>query len=230
MTPAASLAIVAASALLIASHRTAVGVIEAAPGDIGTFDLGAVADDAESLLYVFTETLQLQPAMTDTDTASQNIGAYLAVLRQAEGTASQADPYRVCYGYRHTIQDLRDHPAATGEWSGELLPDGMCRNAGLGPGCRSTAAGAYQMIGRTWSNLRNKLGLPDFGPASQDAAAVELIRQRGALEDVKAGRFDQAVYKCRAEWASLPGNYAKQGQRSMPELQAWYSQNGGTFA
>lgn len=59
---------------------------------------------------------------------------------------------------------------------------------------------------------------------------MELIRRRGALEDVKAGRVAAAVNKCRNEWASLPGNYAKQGQRSLVDLLAAYQQNGGTYA
>lgn len=226
MTPAAALTLTASAALLIAARRTSVGRVEAGEGDIGVFDIGAVVEQAESIYYQATEV----PAMTDTDTAARNVAAFLAVLRRAEGTEGQPDPFRVCYGYSHTIRDLSDHPAATGEWMGERLPDQMCRNAGYGPGCKSTAAGAYQIIKPTWVALRDRLGLPDFGRASQDAAAVELIRRRGALADVQAGRLLDAVHKCRAEWASLPGNYAGQGQRSPAELQAWFQQSGGVYA
>lgn len=226
MTPAAALMFTASAALLVAAHRPAVGLVEPGEGDVGAFDLGAVAERAESVLYAITE----EQAMTPPDTAAQNIAAFLAVIRQAEGTARAPDPYRVCYGYAHTVRNMADHPAVTGEWLGERLSDAMCSNAGFGPGCKSTAAGAYQIIRPTWAKLRDRLGLQDFGPASQDAAAVELIRQRGGLEDVKAGRLLDAVHKCRAEWASLPGNYAKQGQRSPVELQAWFQQAGGTYA
>jgi lysozyme len=72
---------------------------------------------------------------------------------------------------------------------------------GLGSGCKSTAAGRYQIIKPTWLSLKSKLGLPDFSPASQDAAAIELIRQRGALADVQAGRIESAVNKCAKVWA-----------------------------
>lgn len=164
------------------------------------------------------------------DVAGRNVGAFLAVIRAAEGTDKAADAYRVCYGYSHTIGDLSDHPAVTGEWRGKTLSDGMCRNAGFGPGCVSTAAGAYQIIKPTWLKVRDALGLLNFHPASQDAAAIELVRRRGALEDVKAGRFVAAVEKCRNEWASLPGNYAGQGQRSIQDLVAWFQQNGGYLA
>ena len=106
----------------------------------------------------------------------------------------------------------------------------MCANAGFGPGCKSTAAGAYQIIRPTWIRVRDRLGLVNFDELSQDAAAIELIRQRGALEDVKAGRFGDAVRKCRQEWASLPGNSARQGQRSFDTLAAWFAGAGGAFA
>ncbi|MBB1073645.1 glycoside hydrolase family 104 protein [Rhodoferax sp. 4810] len=164
------------------------------------------------------------------DTAGANIAAFLATLRQAEGTAAAVNPYAVCYGYRHQISNFADHPANTGEWKGERLPDAMCINAGFGPGCVSTAAGAYQIIRPTWNKVRAALGLGDFSATSQDAAAVELIRRRGALEDVKAGQIATAIDKCRNEWASLPGNYAKQGQRSQADLLVWYYTNGGVFA
>jgi lysozyme len=136
----------------------------------------------------------------------------------------------VCYGYRHNVRNMTDHPAITGEWTGEVLSPDMCKNAGFGAGCKSTAAGAYQIIKSTWAKLKGTLDLPDFSAASQDSAAIELIRKRGALEDVKAGRLAEAVRKCRNEWASLPNNYAKQGQRSMTQIASYYTNNGGTLA
>jgi lysozyme len=128
------------------------------------------------------------------------------------------------------MRSFDDHPAVLGHWRGERLPDAMCANAGMGPGCVSTAAGAYQIIRPTWNRLKAKLGLPDFSPTSQDQAATRLIQDRGALQDVYAGRVLQAISKCRNEWASLPGNYAKQGQRSAATLLAWYQNNGGAVA
>ena len=226
MTPAA-LTLSAAAVLLLASTSSARASVEAGEGAaLPSFDLSNLTDRAETLMNQLTE----QAADVDIDTAGANIAAFLGLLRQAEGTAGAGNPYAVCYGYRWIIRDFSNHPAVTGEWRGERLPDEMCKNAGFGPGCVSTAAGAYQIIKPTWLKVSAALGLPDFGPASQDAAAVELIRRRGALEDVKAGRLEVAVNKCRNEWASLPGNYAKQGQRSIETLSAWYQQNGGTFA
>lgn len=226
MTPAAALTLTAAAALLLSTSTARASVEAGEGGALPSFDLGNLTDRAETLFNTLTET----PADMPQETAAANIAAFLNTIQWAEGTAQELNPYAVCYGYRHTISDFSDHPAITGEWRGERLPDAMCANAGFGPGCVSTAAGAYQIIKPTWRNITAALGLRDFGPDSQDAAAVELIRRRGALEDVKAGRIVAAIGKCRNEWASLPGNYARQGQRSMGDLIACYQQNGGTTA
>jgi lysozyme len=220
-----AITLIAAAVLLLASSTSGRANVEAGGGGFA-IDLGNLTDSAETLYNVATE----QRAVVDMDTAQTNIAAFLAMIRHAEGTAASGDPYGVCYGYRHTISNFADHPRNTGEWNGERLSDAMCKNAGFGPGCVSTAAGAYQIIRPTWNTIKARLGLPDFGPQSQDAAAVQLIANRGALEDVKAGRVAAAINKCRNEWASLPGNYAKQGQRSQGALVAWYQQNGGMLA
>lgn len=158
------------------------------------------------------------------------ISAMLQAIKKAEGTADRGDPYRVCYSYRHTINSFADHPAVTREWAGERLSDAMCADAGLGPGCVSTAAGAYQIIRPTWLRLKTKLGLPDFSPASQDAAATELLRERGALARLEVGDFAGAVEKTRKEWASLPGAGYGQGERSIAWLTARFTEAGGVLA
>lgn len=169
--------------------------------------------------------------------ADPNVTAFLRTIVFAEGTARDPrtgralDPYRVCYGYAHTVKDMSDHPALTGEWKGERLPADMCRRAGYPNGvCYSSAAGAYQIIKPTWVRLKARLGLTDFGPGSQDLAAIDLIRSRGALSDVLAGRFDAAVRKCSVEWASLPGNLAGQPQRRRDDLVTAFVGAGGTVA
>jgi lysozyme len=194
--------------------------------DYNAQDLGETITVAQALPNVSAEQLPPSP-----DREQANVTAFLAAIAQAEGTEGRGDAYRVCYAYKHTIKSFADHPAVTGEWNGERLPDAMCKGAGLSPGCVSTAAGRYQMIKPTWVSVKRSMRLPDFSPESQDLACIELIRQAGALADVKAGRFEQAVYKVRKIWASLPGaNYAGQGMRSISSLTAWYQQNGGTLA
>lgn len=168
--------------------------------------------------------------MNPTINPERNVSALLQAIAQAEGTANQADPYRVCFGYRHTIMSLRDHPAITGEWKGEKLPDAQCRAAGFSPGCVSTAAGKYQIIRPTWERLRSRLGLRDFGPASQDAAAVELLRETGALDRIRTGDLAGAVSLAKRTWASLPGAGYDQPERSLGYIQTAYLNAGGALA
>ncbi|KJS00902.1 MAG: hypothetical protein VR65_10890 [Desulfobulbaceae bacterium BRH_c16a] len=91
----------------------------------------------------------------------------------------------------------------------------------------STAAGRYQILKRTFDHYRKVLRLSDFSPASQDAIALRLIKERGAAEDVKAGRIIEAIQKIRKIWASLPG--AGYGQREHPinNLIATFTAAGG---
>lgn len=177
-----------------------------------------------------TETEANTMSMPFPPSAAANVAAALATLSQAEGTARAGDPYRVCYGFKFTIQSFADHPAVLGVWRGETLSDEMCAGAGLNPGCVSTAAGKYQIIRPTWLRLKDKLGLPDFSPASQDRAAVELLKERGALALLEQGRFAEAMHAARKEWASLKGAGYGQGERSMEWLTARFVDAGGVLA
>ncbi len=144
--------------------------------------------------------------------AEKNLKAFLTMIRYAEGTFSQ-DGYRKLYGGA-LFNDLTKHPnTAVTKW-----------------GITSTAAGAYQILFRTWLELQSKLKLADFSPASQDRAAIELIKRRKALEDVLAGRFLQAIEKCRKEWPSLPGAGYGQSEKSPTALAAVYKIAGGSMA
>lgn len=219
-------AIVAAAALLAYRYSEAAAngeLSEQAPEDIALNSirnmLAGIQSDAAEIMD------NIPPEI-----AARNVRAGLRAIQSAEGTDKGGrDPYRVVYAYAFTIQDLSDHPANLG-WAGVPLPDALCRGAGLNPGCVSTAAGAYQIIRGTWNRTAKALGLRDFSPASQDAAAIELIRQRGALADLKAGRFAAFVDKCRREWASLPGAGYGQPERSLQQLAQVFTANGGTLA
>jgi muramidase (phage lysozyme) len=155
-----------------------------------------------------------------------NESAFLAMIRRSEGTDKAPDPYACCYGYRFTITDFSDHPAVLGTWHGESL-------ANLGPayaGLVSTGAGAYQLIKPTWLAMKAQLNLPDFSPASQDAAAIGLIQGKGALPQVDAGQLETAIVLCRGIWASLPGGTSGQPQTQLGTLVQAYTANGGTLA
>lgn len=163
-----------------------------------------------------------------------NISAFLTMTAHSEGCDLKPDPYRVCFSYVHTIVDLSYHPAekrpdGSVEWHGEPLSDQLCSLAGLGPGCISTAAGKYQITHPTWAGLKALLKLSNFGPGAQDDCAVQLIKQRGALELVNAGRIADAIALCHPLWASFPGSTAGQPQKPITDLLACFAAAGGAI-
>jgi lysozyme len=116
----------------------------------------------------------MNTTIDNTTQADPNVQAFLTLVRTGEGTTGP-NGYRTLFG-GGLFDSFADHPniAVT---RGTLT---------------STAAGAYQILYRTWLEAKAALGLTDFSPASQDAAAIWLIQRRGALADVQAGRFDSA--------------------------------------
>lgn len=146
------------------------------------------------------------------------ISAFLYMIRASEHVYPRdvidGEAYNIFYGGRK-FRNLSDHPVLTGEMQPVKLPDSICINAGLKPGCVSTAAGAYQIIKPTWIRLKDRLRLPDFSPASQDAAAIELLRESGALDDILDNDIETAIKKASKIWASLPGNTYKQAPKSL---------------
>lgn len=84
---------------------------------------------------------------------------------------------------------------------------------------RSTAAGRYQFLAKTWDALVPTIGAINFEPWWQDRGAIALIAGRGALYDVMNADIDLAIRKCGREWASLPDNdYHQPGQHSLDAL------------
>src|SRR2546423_13597729 len=103
-----------------------------------------------------------------------NVRAFLDTISVSEG--ADYDTLVNKGRFNHAIKDLSRHP--------------NLNVAG------STAAGRYQFLFKTWQNVSAALELTDFRQHSQDLAAVELIRRRGALELVKAGKASDAILKC----------------------------------
>lgn len=155
-----------------------------------------------------------------------NQSAFLSMIAHSEGTDLQPDPYRVCYGYKHVIVNMKDHPAVTGEWLGESL-------ASLGPQYAhsiSTAAGRYQINKPTWLHCKAALRLMDFTQQSQDDAALFLVKQCDALDAVNAGDIQVAIERCSNTWASLPGSTSGQPVRQLAALLDAYKELGGQLA
>ena len=100
----------------------------------------------------------------------------------------------------------------------------------LSPTLKSTAAGRYQLLGKYYDYYAKLLDLSDFSPDSQDAIAIQQIKECKALEDVEKGRFSVAVSKCAHIWASLPGAGYGQHENKLANLQSVYQDSGGTLA
>jgi len=142
-----------------------------------------------------------------------NVAAFLRALRLGEGTKDDAGYRRIVGG--GMADSLADHPRKM-VW----LPR---------YGVNSSAAGAYQFLGKTWDGLVKQYGFPSFEPQWQDAGAVGLIIGRKALDAVRRGDIRAAIALCRNEWASLPGSPYGQRTEAMDAVLLEYRKWGGTL-
>jgi lysozyme len=146
---------------------------------------------------------------------SPNLKAFLDMIAVSEGTKGKGnDGYNVIVG-GSLFTDYLDHPKKL-IW----IRDGLA----------STAAGRYQLLGRYWSVYKKQLNLQDFSPASQDAVAIQQIKERKALDDIEKGYIAVAIDKCKNIWASLPGAGYGQHENNVDKLIAAYKTAGGTVA
>lgn len=146
-----------------------------------------------------------------------NVVAFLDMLAWSEGTDNGKQPtkdhgYDVIVGGK-LFTGYGDHPR-------ELVP--LPRQ-----GIKSTAAGRYQLLSRYYDAYRRLLGLKDFSPLSQDLIAIQQIRERRALDLIKAGQVVKAISFVRNIWASLPGAGYGQHERKLDDLLAAYRKAGG---
>lgn len=150
-----------------------------------------------------------------------NTKAFLDMIAHSEGTSKlgKNNGYDIIVGSKPNniirIDDLSRHPRVTVQ---------------IRQGLWSSAAGRYQFIWPTWSVLSVQLGLKDFSPESQDKAAIELIRECGALEMVDKGEITDAINACSKIWASLPGAGYGQRENKLEDLLAFYQKSGGHLA
>ena len=117
-----------------------------------------------------------------------NMLSTLLTIRTSEGHGTPV-PYNSLYG-GETFDSYDQHPnIEVSKW-----------------GKRSTAAGAYQFLSRTWDMHSKKLGLSDFSPFNQDRAAIaEIGLVRGATDLISKGDYVGALNKLSGKWTSLPG-------------------------
>lgn len=127
-------------------------------------------------------------------------------------------------GYNVIVGSTAEHPDLFTSYA-----DHPRKLVQLRPGLASTAAGRYQLLERYYDVYKAQLGLPDFSPASQDAIALQQIRERAALPLIDAGSIRAAIYACSNIWASLPGNDYAQHCNPVGDLEAAYTAAGGTL-
>lgn len=187
----------------------------AAQVDIETQDTSAAPSEADA--NADTTQSNYAPLMASND-PDRNVSAFLFTIRASEhrypDNVLNDAAYHIFYGGKR-FYDMSDHPAITGEIAPVVLSDNVCAASRLEPGCVSTAAGAYQLLRPTWKRLRDKLGLTDFSPASQDIAAIQLLDDIGALTLIRAGEIDAALKKASKVWASLPYSTAQQNPKKL---------------
>ena len=66
----------------------------------------------------------------------------------------------------------------------------------LNPKLKSTGAGRYQLLSRWWDAYRKQLWPERLSPKSQDAVALQQIKERGALPMIDRGDIRQAIDRC----------------------------------
>ena len=149
----------------------------------------------------------------------RNVKAFLFMLRRAEGTSS-ANGYRYLFGSSPRNEKLfdsyTDHPNIKTAFTNSK-----------GQALVTSAAGAYQFLHSTWMQLKDKLHLQDFSPENQDLAALQLIMDAGALEDIIQRDIKSALQKVKKIWASLPGAGYHQHEHAFIVVIRWYTSAGG---
>ncbi len=146
---------------------------------------------------------------------NRNVRAFLSMIRYCEGTDGIYG-YATMFGGK-IFESFADHPRQL-----KVFKLG-------GKEYKSSAAGAYQFLQKTWDALVKQHGYRDFSPESQDYAAIELIRGRRALDDVINGDLKTAIEKCNKEWASLPGSPYGQPVKTYVQCETVYLKNGGVL-
>lgn len=182
MRPAALVAVLGAASFAVwamwQARQFAADAVESAA------DSGGVAEAAADLVSSVESQFMDEGEYVE----HQNVKAFKMLIRSGESSTGPGAYRMIVFG--GSFDSWADHPRIYKPTAG---------------GLKTSAAGAFQITATTWDDIQRTLHLPDFSPASQELAATFLIRRRGALADVVAGRWAAAIRKCRKEWTSLPG-------------------------
>lgn len=152
------------------------------------------------------------------DAGGPNVCAFLDLIAWSEiGSKLLAIPecddgYRVIVGstpaHPHLMKSYADHPR-------QLI---TLSNLGI----KSTAAGRYMFLERTWDGIVSFWGSSPrsiaFDPLNQDRACILLLRQCRAYPQIAGGNIEGAIRCAKSTWASLPGAGYGQPEHSMSDL------------
>lgn len=151
----------------------------------------------------------------------------MTVLRSTPNVAAFLDMLAWSEGTDHPAQRTNDHGYDV------LVGGGLFTDYSKHPnilvslpryGIKSTAAGRYQFLYRTWMAIVRNYGFRGrFIPEAQDLAAVKLLTECGAIPHIEAGRIDKAIAKAAPIWASLPGAGYGQQEHKLARLLEIYA-------
>ncbi len=154
-----------------------------------------------------------------------NRKAFKDMLSVSEGTSTH--PLTKNDGYDVIVTGIDGKPEIFTNYKDHPFAGGRAAKVFNKKGERSSASGRYQQIYRYWPHYKALLKLPDFGPESQEKLALQLIKERRALENIDAGEISIAINKCCNIWASLPGAGYNQHEFSLKKLLRVYVSKGG---
>ncbi|XIV52169.1 glycoside hydrolase family protein [Escherichia coli] len=147
----------------------------------------------------------------------------------SEGTANH--PLTKNRGYDVIVTGLDGRPEIFTDYSDHPFAHGTDRRRCLTVAVKNPRPPvAISSFTCSVPHYRKQLALPDFSPLSQDRLAIQLIRERGALDDIRAGRIERAISRCRNIWASLPGAGYGQREHSLEKLVTVWRTAGGVPA
>ena len=157
-----------------------------------------------------------------------NRRAFLDMLAVSEGTSTSPATKR--NGYDVIVTGIDGKPEIFTNFSNHPFDLGRKSKVINSKGLTSNASGRYQFMLKDWHHYRDQLHLMNFGPEAQDAWALQLIRERGALPLIDMGQFALAVARVRNLCASLPGAGYGQHENQIAKLQTAYINAGGVLA
>lgn len=173
--------------------------------------------------------VQAAPGGGYTPVENMSIPAEGRALLSTIGAGESQGNYRA----RYNQPDFHDYGAHPNTYA--KITSGPNKNR------TSNSAGRYQFISTTWADQQKKLGLKDFSPQNQDAAAWNLAKEayaqkyrgRNLEADIKdPSKMRDITSALKSQWTSVPGGieqvagYNIWGKRYKDALKAELARSG----